>query len=109
LSNRANGAELDPKPKRKKYERALDDLQVELVIMQAWVKHTGSRIVVVFEGRDAVGKGGLIKRITERVSTRVFRVVAIPAPSDREKSQLCVQRYVSHLPAAGEIVLFDRS
>jgi len=77
--------------------------------MQAWVKHTGARIVVVFEGRDAAGKGGMIKRITERVSPRVFRVVALPAPSDREKSQIYVQRYVAHMPAAGEIVLFDRS
>ena len=98
-----------PKLKRKEYERALGDLQVELVKLQAWIKHKGARIVVVFEGRDAAGKGGLIKRITERVSPRVFRVVALPAPSDREKSQLYVQRYVSHMPAAGEIVLFDRS
>ena len=94
---------------RKEYERALEHLQVELVKLQAWVKHTGARIVVVFEGRDAAGKGGVIKRITERVSPRVFRVVALPAPNDREKSQLYVQRYLAHMPAAGEIVLFDRS
>ena len=102
----------DAKPARlprKEYERELDKLQVELVRLQAWVKHSGARIVVVFEGRDAAGKGGVIKRITERVSPRVFRVVALPAPNDREKSQLYVQRYVAHMPAAGEIGLFDRS
>jgi polyphosphate kinase 2 len=98
-----------PKLKRKEYENELEKLQIELVRLQGWVKHTGARIVVVFEGRDAAGKGGVIKRITERVSPRVFRVVALPAPSDREKSQLYVQRYMSHMPAAGEIVLFDRS
>ena len=98
-----------PKLKRKVYEEELEMLQIELVRLQAWVKHTGARIVVVFEGRDAAGKGGIIKRITERVSPRIFRVVALPAPSDREKSQLYVQRYVTHMPAAGEIVLFDRS
>jgi polyphosphate kinase 2 len=98
-----------PKLKRQEYEKELEKLQVELVKLQAWVKHTGARIVVVFEGRDAAGKGGVIKRITERVSPRVFRVVALPAPSDREKSQLYVQRYIAHMPAAGEIVLFDRS
>jgi polyphosphate kinase 2 len=97
------------KLKRKDYENEIEKLQVELVKLQAWVKHTGARIVVLFEGRDAAGKGGIIKRITERVSPRVFRVVALPAPSDREKSQLYVQRYIAHLPAAGEIVLFDRS
>ncbi len=101
----ANRAKL----KRKEYERELENLQVELVKLQGWVKHVGARIVVVFEGRDAAGKGGVIKRITERVSPRVFRVAALPAPSDREKTQLYVQRYVAHLPAAGEIVLFDRS
>jgi polyphosphate kinase 2 len=94
---------------RKEYEAELEKLQIELVKMQDWVKHTGARVVVVFEGRDAAGKGGVIKRITERVSPRVFRVAALPIPSDREKSQLYVQRYVAHLPAAGEIVLFDRS
>ncbi|MFV2068916.1 MAG: polyphosphate kinase 2 [Pirellulales bacterium] len=94
---------------RKEYEKELEKLQIELVRLQAWVKHTGARIVVVFEGRDAAGKGGVIKRITERVSSRVFRVVALPVPSDREKTQIYVQRYVARLPAAGEIVLFDRS
>lgn len=94
---------------RKDYEKQLEKLQVELVKLQTWVKHTGARIVVVFEGRDAAGKGGIIKRITERVSPRVFRVVALPTPSDREKSQLYVQRYIAHMPAAAEIVLFDRS
>jgi polyphosphate kinase 2 len=94
---------------RKDYERALRELQVELCALQDWVKHKGLRVVVVFEGRDAAGKGGVIKAITERVSPRVFRVVALPAPSDREKSQLYLQRYVPHLPAAGEIVIFDRS
>ena len=98
-----------PKLKRKEYERELKRLQVELVKLQSWVKQVGARIVVIFEGRDAAGKGGLIKRITERVSTRVFRVVALPAPSDREKSQLYAQRYIAQLPAAGEIILFDRS
>lgn len=98
-----------PKLRRKEYEAELEKLQVELVKLQAWVKHVGARIVVVFEGRDAAGKGGTIKRITERVSPRVFRVAALPVPSDREKTQLYVQRYVAHLPAAGEIVLFDRS
>ena len=97
------------KLKRKKYARELEKLQVELVGLQEWVKKTGARIVVIFEGRDAAGKGGVIKRITARVSPRVFRVVALPAPTDREKSQFYVQRYVSHLPAAGEVVLFDRS
>ena len=97
------------KLKRKKYERELEKLQMELVGLQEWVKKAGARIVVIFEGRDAAGKGGVIKRITARVSPRVFRVVALPAPTDREKSQFYVQRYVSHLPAAGEVVLFDRS
>jgi polyphosphate kinase 2 len=97
------------KLKRKEYEKELEKLQIELVKLQAWVKHSGARIVVVFEGRDAAGKGGVIKRITERVSPRVFRVVALPAPNDREKSQLYVQRYITHMPAAGEIIIFDRS
>ena len=95
--------------KRKEYEKALRKLQVELCALQDWVKHHGLRVVVVFEGRDAAGKGGTIKAITERVSPRVFRVVALPAPSDREKGQLYLQRYVAHLPTAGEIVIFDRS
>jgi len=94
---------------RNDYEKALRDLQVELCALQDWVKHKGLRVVVVFEGRDAAGKGGVIKVITERVSPRVFRVVALPAPSDREKSQLYLQRYMPYLPAAGEIVIFDRS
>jgi len=95
--------------KRKEYEKALRKLQVELCALQDWVKQQGLRVVVIFEGRDAAGKGGTIKAITERVSPRVFRVVALPAPSDREKSQLYLQRYVQHFPAAGEIVIFDRS
>jgi polyphosphate kinase 2 len=95
--------------KRKEYEATLRKLQVELCAVQDWVKATGKRVVVVFEGRDAAGKGGVIKAITERVSHRVFRVMALPAPSDREKTQLYLQRYVSLLPAAGEIVIFDRS
>ena len=95
--------------KRKQYEKALRELQVELCALQDWVKEHGERVVVVFEGRDAAGKGGVIKRITERVSPRVFRLVALPAPTDREKSQMYIQRYISHFPAAGEVVIFDRS
>jgi polyphosphate kinase 2 len=95
--------------KRKEYEKALRKLHVELCALQDWVKHKGLRVVLIFEGRDAAGKGGTIKAITERVSPRVFRVVALPVPSDREKTQLYMQRYVSHFPAAGEIVIFDRS
>ena len=95
--------------KRKEYEKALRKLQVELCVLQDWVKQKGLRVVVIFEGRDAAGKGGTIKAITERVSPRVFRVVALPAPSDREKAQLYFQRYLSHFPTAGEIVIFDRS
>jgi polyphosphate kinase 2 len=95
--------------KRKEYEKELRKLQVELCALQDWIKHKGLRVVVVFEGRDAAGKGGTIKAITERVSPRVFRVVALPAPSDREKGQLYLQRYIAHLPTAGEIVIFDRS
>lgn len=94
---------------RKEYEGELKRLQAELCHLQDWVKETGLRIVIVFEGRDAAGKGGTIKAITERVSPRVFRVVALPAPSEREKSQMYIQRFVSHFPAAGEIVIFDRS
>lgn len=97
------------KLKRKEYERELRKLQAELCKLQEWVKHKGLRIIVVFEGRDAAGKGGTIRAITERVSPRVFRVVALPAPSDREKTQLFFQRYLPHFPAAGEIVIFDRS
>ena len=95
--------------KRKEYEKKLRTLQIELCALQDWVKANGLRVVVVFEGRDAAGKGGTIKAITERVSPRVFRVVALPTPSDREKSQLYMQRFVQHFPAAGEIVIFDRS
>jgi polyphosphate kinase 2 len=93
----------------KDYEQALKKLHVELVRLQEWVKHSGVKVCVVFEGRDGAGKGGCIKAITERVSPRVFRVVALPAPTEREKSQMYVQRYFAHLPAAGEIVIFDRS
>jgi polyphosphate kinase 2 len=95
--------------KRKKFEKTLEKLQVELCHLQRYVKEKGLRVVVVFEGRDGAGKGGTIKAITERVSPRVFRVVALPAPSDREKSQMYMQRYLQHFPAAGEIVIFDRS
>jgi polyphosphate kinase len=94
---------------RKLYERELRRLQTELVVMADWVKREGERIAIVFEGRDAAGKGGAIKRITEYVSPRVMRVVALPAPTERERTQWYFQRYVAHLPAAGEIVLFDRS
>jgi polyphosphate kinase len=97
------------KLKRKEYEELIAQLHVELVKLQFWAKHAGARIVVIFEGRDAAGKGGVIKRITERVSPRVFRVVALPAPSERERSQIYFQRYFEHFPAAGEIVIFDRS
>lgn len=102
-------AEEKSKLSRKEYESELHNFQVELCRLQAWVKHEGKRIILVFEGRDGAGKGGTIKAITERVSPRVFRVVALPAPSDREKTQLYVQRYLQHFPAAGEIVIFDRS
>jgi len=101
----------DGKPKmgNKEYVKELRKLQVELCKLQDWVKYKGLRIVLLFEGRDGAGKGGTIKAITERVSPRVFRLVALPAPSDREKSQIYMQRYIPHLPAAGEIVIFDRS
>jgi polyphosphate kinase len=97
------------KLKRKEYEKELRRLQAELCHLQAWVKHKGLRVMVVFEGRDGAGKGGTIRAITERVSPRVFRAVALPAPSDREKSQMYIQRYMAHFPAAGEIIIFDRS
>jgi polyphosphate kinase 2 len=97
------------KLKTKEYLKELGRLQAKLCILQEWVKAKGLRVVVIFEGRDAAGKGGTIKAITERVSPRVFRVIALPAPSDREKSQMYVQRYLQHFPAAGEIVIFDRS
>jgi polyphosphate kinase 2 len=101
----------DGKPtlKRKAFERELERLQIELCKLQDWVRHEALRVVVVFEGRDAAGKGGVIKRITEWLSPRVFRVVALPVPTEREKTQWYYQRYVTHLPAAGEVVLFDRS
>ena len=97
------------KMKRKAYEKELRLIQAELVQLQEWVKRTGARVCIVFEGRDTAGKGGTIKALTERVSPRVFRVVALPAPSEREKSQVYVQRYMSHFPAAGEVIIFDRS
>jgi len=95
--------------KRKEYEREMRSLQAELVALQEWVKTAGAKLCIVFEGRDTAGKGGTIKRITERVSPRVFRVVALSAPTDREKSQMYIQRYIPYLPAAGEVVIFDRS
>jgi len=98
-----------PKLGKKEYEAELFKLQVELVKLQDWVKKTGARIVILFEGRDAAGKGGIIKRILERVSPRVFRLVALPAPTERQKTQIYAQRYIEHLPAGGEIVIFDRS
>jgi polyphosphate kinase len=94
---------------RKQYEKELRKLQTELCRLQEWVKLKGLRVIVIFEGRDAAGKGGTIKAITERVSPRVFRLVALPAPSDREKTQMYMQRYMQHFPAAGEVVIFDRS
>ncbi|NMT56240.1 polyphosphate kinase 2, partial [Vibrio parahaemolyticus] len=97
------------KLKKKEYEKELKNLQVELVKLQEWVKHKGLKVVVLFEGRDAAGKGGVIKRITEKLNPRVCRVVALPAPTEKEKTQWYFQRYVAHLPSAGEIVLFDRS
>jgi len=97
------------KMKRKVYEKELEKLQVELCQLQDWVKDAGARIIIVFEGRDAAGKGGTIKALTERVSPRVFRTVALPAPSDRQKTQLFMQRYIERFPAGGEIVIFDRS
>jgi polyphosphate kinase 2 len=97
------------KLKRKKYEKELARLQGELVKLQQWVVHKGLKVCIVFEGRDGAGKGGTIKAISERTSPRVFRVVALPAPTEREKTQMYLQRYVPHLPAAGEIVIFDRS
>jgi polyphosphate kinase len=111
MSKKNNGAGTigKQKLKRKEYEKELRRLQAELCQLQEWVKHTGQRIMVIFEGRDGAGKGGTIKAITERVSPRVFRVAALPAPSDREKTQMYMQRFVEHFPAAGEIVIFDRS
>ena len=107
--NKRPEPEAAQKLSRKAFEAELYKLHADLCRLQDWTKHTGHRAVVVFEGRDAAGKGGVIKRITERVSPRVFRVVALPAPNEREKSQLYIQRYIAHMPAAGEIILFDRS
>ena len=104
-----NGAEPQPLMKNKEYRRELKLLHGELVAMQEWVKSTGAKVCIVFEGRDTAGKGGTIKAITERVSPRVFRVVALPAPTPRERSQMYLQRYVPHLPGAGDVVIFDRS
>ena len=104
-----SAAEAQPKLKRKEYDALLEPLQVELVKLQEWVKQTGAKIIVVFEGRDAAGKGGIIRAITERTSPRVFRIAALPSPTEREKSQMYIQRYMAHFPAAGEVVLFDRS
>ncbi|HVM97670.1 MAG TPA: polyphosphate kinase 2 [Candidatus Acidoferrales bacterium] len=101
--------ELPEKLTRKEYEKHLAKLHVELVKLQEWIKHKGLKVCIVFEGRDGAGKGGTIKAITERVSPRVFRVVALPAPTEREKTQLYLKRYVSHVPAAGEIMIWDRS
>jgi polyphosphate kinase 2 len=99
----------DAKLGRKEYERELARLQAELVQLQLWVVRTGAKVCIVFEGRDTAGKGGTIKRITERVSPRVFRVAALPAPTERERSQMYIQRYMAHFPSAGEVVIFDRS
>jgi polyphosphate kinase len=111
--DRELGGEVAGKPTKKERNRAYEEeigrLQIEIAHLQAWVKETGARIVVIFEGRDAAGKGGLIKRFVERVSPRVFHVVALPPPSDREKTQMYFQRYMAQLPAAGEVVIFDRS
>jgi polyphosphate kinase 2 len=109
VASRAAGGDPPAKLKRKPYERELRRLHGELVAMQEWVKGSGAKICILFEGRDTAGKGGTIKRITERVSPRVFRVVALPAPTERERSQMYMQRYVPHFPAAGEVVIFDRS
>ena len=111
LEEQHSAAATEPKPKmkRKEFDAELEKLQVELVKMQEWVKVSGAKICVLFEGRDAAGKGGIIKRITERTSPRVFRVVALGTPTEREKSQMYFQRYMPHLPAGGEVVLFDRS
>jgi len=109
MKRNKSSLEIKPKMKRKDYEKELQRLQAELCILQEWVKYKGLRVIIVFEGRDGAGKGGTIKAITERVSPRVFRLVALPAPSDREKTQMYIQRYLPHFPAAGEIVIFDRS
>ena len=108
-ATKAADATDDSRMKRKDYEKELRKLQVELCHLQDWVRKTGARVIIVFEGRDAAGKGGTIKALTERVSPRVFRVIALPAPSDRQKSQMFLQRYIEYFPAGGEVVLFDRS
>src|SRR5213593_2046863 len=108
-ASKDSNAKQSGKLKRKAYEKQLAKLHVELVKLQEWVKHKGLKVCVVFEGRDGAGKGGTIKAITERVSPRVFRVIALPAPTEREKTQMYLQRYVPLLPAAGEVVIFDRS
>ena len=109
LKREENEEELKSKLTRKEYEKEIEGLQAELCQLQEWVKQSGLRIIILFEGRDAAGKGGTIKAIAERVSPRIFRVLALPAPSDREKSQMYLQRYVQHFPAAGEILILDRS
>jgi polyphosphate kinase len=106
---KSSGANGQPKIGKKEYEAEMFNLQVELVELQEWVKATNARVVILFEGRDAAGKGGIIKRIMERVSPRIFRVVALPAPTERQKTQIHAQRYIERLPAGGEIVIFDRS
>jgi polyphosphate kinase len=106
---KANTSEPKEKLKRKDFDKELERLHVELVKLQEWVKYKGLKVCIVFEGRDGAGKGGTIKAITERVSPRVFRVIALPAPTEREKSQMYLQRYMQHFPAAGEVVIFDRS
>ena len=107
--SKTSEAKKEAKLKNKKYMKELRKLQAELCHLQDWVKQKGLRVIIIFEGRDGAGKGGTIRAITERVSPRVFRVVALPAPSDREKSQMYIQRYMAHFPAAGEVVIFDRS
>src|SRR6476469_6382065 len=105
----SEATEPNGKLKKKQYEKELKKLQSELCTLQEWVKHKGLRVIIIFEGRDGAGKGGTIRSITERVSPRVFRVVALPAPTDREKNQMYMQRYMAHFPSKGEIVIFDRS
>ncbi len=107
--SKAQPEEIRPKMKRKEYENELRKLQTELCRLQDWIVHARLRVVILFEGRDAAGKGGTIKALTERVNPRVFRLVALPAPSDRERTQIYIQRYLQHFPAAGEVVIFDRS
>ena len=110
MSNtKSDGVESNGKLKRKEYERELHRLHVEFVKLQQWVVHAGLKVCIIFEGRDGAGKGGTIKAMTERVSPRIFRVVALPAPTEREKSQMYAQRYLPHMPAAGEVIIFDRS